>query len=305
MAAVKKEHKANIGLALGTLIIGLSFVFVKIALRTANTSDLLAHRFSAAAIGMLMLYASGKVKLPQITFRQMLPLLGLSLPYPLLFFTLQTEGLKFTPASEAGILSAMMPMLTVIAASLFLKEKSNFLQIISILLSVAGIVFILLKSGLEAGSNNLKGNLLILLSVVSIVIYYTLGRKINKNHNTLDITFFMTVTACIVFNLTAFFSHVQAGTINHFLEPLKKSSFLWSVIYLGVLSSFLTSFFSNYALTVIPASQVAIFNNLSPIITIFGGILFLQERLYAFQVLGGLLVLVGVVGTLVFREKNK
>ena len=115
----------------------------------------------------------------------------------------------------------------------------------------------------------------------------------------------MTVTACIVFNLTAFFSHEQAGTINHFLEPLKKSSFLWSVIYLGVLSSFLTSFFSNYALTVIPASQVAIFNNLSPIITIFGGILFLQERLYAFQVLGGLLVLVGVVGTLVFREKNK
>lgn len=305
MAAVKKEHKAYIGLALGTLIIGLSFVFVKIALRTANTSDLLAHRFSAAAIGMLMLYASGKVKFPQITFRQMLPLLGLSLPYPLLFFTLQTEGLKFTPASEAGILSALMPMLTVIAASLFLKEKSNFLQIISILLSVAGIVFILLKSGLEAGSNNLKGNLLILLSVVSIVIYYTLGRKINKNHNTLDITFFMTLTACIVFNLTAFFSHVQAGTINHFLEPLKKSSFLWSVIYLGVLSSFLTSFFSNYALTVIPASQVAIFNNLSPIITIFGGILFLQERLYAFQVLGGLLVLVGVVGTLVFREKNK
>lgn len=228
MAAVKKEHKAYIGLALGTLIIGLSFVFVKIALRTANTSDLLAHRFSAAAIGMLMLYASGKVKLPQFTFRQMLSLLGLSLPYPLLFFTLQTEGLKFTPASEAGILSAMMPMLTVIAASLFLKEKSNFLQIISILLSVAGIVFILLKSGLEAGSNNLKGNLLILLSVVSIVIYYTLGRKINKNHNTLDITFFMTVTACIVFNLTAFFSHVQAGTINHFLEPLKKSSFLWS-----------------------------------------------------------------------------
>mgnify|MGYP003608042459 CR=1 FL=1 len=189
--------------------------------------------------------------------------------------------------------------------ALFLKEKSNFLQIISILLSVAGIVFILLKSGLEAGSNNLKGNLLILLSVVSIVIYYTLGRKINKNHNTLDITFFMTVTACIVFNLTAFFSHVQAGTINHFLEPLKKSSFLWSVIYLGVLSSFLTSFFSNYALTVIPASQVAIFNNLSPIITIFGGILFLQESLYAFQVLGGLLVLVGVVGTLAFREKNK
>lgn len=304
MATVKKEHKAYFGMALGTLIIGLSFIFVKIALRSANTSDLLAHRFSAGAIGMLLVYASGKVKFPKFTFKQMLPLLGLSLPYPLLFFTLQTEGLKFTTASEAGILSAMMPVLTVIMASLFLKEKSNLLQLTSILLSVVGIVFILLKSGLEVGNNNLKGNLLILLSVVSIVIYYTLGRKINKNYNTLDITFFMTLTACFVFNLTAISGHMQDGTINQFLEPLKESSFLWSIIYLGVLSSFLTSFFSNYALSVIPASQVAIFNNLSPIITIFGGVLLLQERLYAYQILGGLLVLVGVAGTLVFREKK-
>lgn len=303
MLPLKKEYKAYIGLALGTLIIGLSFVFVKIALRSANTTDLLAHRFTAGAVGMLAVYVFGKMKFPRFTFRQIFPLLGLSLPYPLLFFALQTEGLKFTTASEAGILFAIMPVLTVISASFFLKEKSNFVQIISIFISIAGIVFIILKGGLDIGTNNLKGNLLILLSIVSIVFYYTLGRKINKNYKTLDITFFMTLTAFAVFNIVAIFDHLKTGTLNHFFEPLSESSFLWSILCLGVLSSFLTSLFSNYALAVIPASQVAIFNNLSPIITLFGGVILLSERLYPFQIIGGLLVLVGVIGTLVFRKK--
>lgn len=305
MTTFSKEHKAYLGLSLSTLIIGLSFIFVKIALRSANTTDLLAHRFTAGALALPIVYGSGLVKLPKFTSKQILPLLALSIPYPLLFFALQTEGLKFTTASEAGIVSAMMPVFTVISASLILKEKSNLKQIISVLLSVAGIVFILLKSGLVEGNNSLKGNILILLSVCSIVTYYTLGRRINKNFNSLDITFFMILTACFAFNLIAITGHLQAGTLHKFIEPLRESSFLWSIIYLGVLSSFLTSFFSNYALTAIPAPQVAIFNNLSPIITILGGVLLLNEKLYLFQVGGGLLVLAGVVGTIMFKNKQK
>lgn len=298
-----KEIKAYGGLALSTLIIGLSYIFVKIALRSANTTDLLAHRFTAAVVGMLVVYASGKVKFPTFTTKQMLPLLGLSVSYPLMFFVLQTEGLRFTSASEAGILSAMMPVLTVILAALFIKEKTNFLQIISVLISVVGIAYIIMKSGSETGENSLKGNVFILLSVLSIVTYYILGRRINKNYNSLDITFFMIITACIVFNLIAVVKHIQTDSINRFFDPLKEGSFLISVVYLGVLSSFLTSFFSNYALAIVPASQVAIFNNLSPLITIFGGILLLNEKLFAFHLSGGFLVLIGVIGTLAFRKK--
>ncbi|HHT23715.1 MAG TPA: DMT family transporter [Bacteroidales bacterium] len=301
---MKKEHKAYIGLTLGTLITGLSVMFVIIALRSANTSDLLAHRFSVGTLGMLVAYTFGKVKFPRFSFKQILPLLVLSTPYPILFFTLQTEGLKHTTASQAGILLAMMPILTVIVASIFLKEKSNIKQIISILLSVSGIVYILLKTGLDGGNNNLKGNVLILLSMISVVTYYTLARKINKNYNTLDISFFMTLTACVVFNLIAIFGHIKAGTISQFYDPFKESSFLWSIFYLGILSFMFTSFFSNYALAVIPASQVAIFNNLSPIITIFSGVLILNERLYTFHIIGGLMVIFGVIGTLFFKEKR-
>lgn len=303
MKNFKKEILAYFGMALCTLIIGLSFIFVKIALRTADTVDILAHRFSMAVIGMLLVYLSGKQKFPRLTVKQILPLLGISIAYPLLFFLFQTEGLKYTTALDAGILSAMMPILTMVFAAILLKEKNTPIQVFSIILSTGGIMYILMKSGANVGSSNLKGNILILLSVLSIVMYYVFGRKVNKKYNSLDITFFMTIVACVVFNLVAIVKHIQTGTMHTFFEPLTESSFLWSVIYLGVLSSFLSSFLSNYALSAIPASQVAIFNNITPIITVFGGVMFLNEALRGYHIIGGMLVLLGIVGTLAFKKK--
>ena len=243
-----KEISAYLGMSLCTLIIGLSFIFVKIALRTAETMDILAHRFSMAVIGMLFVFIFKRRKFPKLTVKQLISLLGISIAYPLLFFSFQTEGLKYTTALDAGILSAIMPILTVIFAAVLLKEKNNLMQGVSIILSSAGIIYILIKSGANVGSGNLKGNMMILFSVLSIVIYYVFGRKVNKNYHSLDITFFMTIVACVVFNLVAIGKHIEANTMNDFFEPLTESSFLGSVIYLGVLSSFLSSFLSNYAL---------------------------------------------------------
>lgn len=304
MRSANQEFKAYAGVVLSMLIIGLSFIFMKIALRAAGPVDLLAHRFTAATAGMLVVYASGKVKFPKIAIRKMLPLLLISLFYPLLAFIFQAEGLKSTTASEAGIVSALMPVITVIMAALFLKEKSTQGQVISVIVSFAGIFYILYRNGFDMQAGSLKGNLLILSSVLSVVVYYLLARKINRRYRALDITFFMTITACVVFNATAVFSHLQSGTMPLYFEPLKNSSFLWSVLYLGVLSSFLTSLFANYALSILPAPQVAIFTNLTPIITIVSGVILLNETLYGYHIIGSVLVMAGVIGTMIFRKRK-
>lgn len=303
MHSTNQEFRAYAGVVLSMLIIGLSFIFMKIALRAADPADVLAHRFTAAVVGMLAVYASGKVKFPKFTVRQMLPLLLLSVFYPLLAFVFQAVGLKTTSASEAGIVSALMPVITVILAALFLKEKSTPGQVVSAVVSFAGTFYILYRNGFDLQAGSLKGNLLILLSTLSVVVYYLLARKINRRYNALDITFFMTIAACIVFNAGAIFSHLQSGTLPLYFEPLKDSGFLWSVVYLGVLSSFLTSLFTNYALSIIPAPQVAIFTNLTPIITILSGVVLLNETLYTYHIIGAALVMAGVIGTMVFRSR--
>lgn len=304
MKRVGREMVAYAGLSLMTIIIGFSFIFVKIALRQASPIDLLSHRFTVATVGLLLFYLLRAKGWPVIRQKNILRLLTLSLFYPLLLFSLQTIGLQFTSASEAGIISATAPIFTVILASLFLKEKNTLWQIISVCISVAGVVYIMYENGLgEVNSETLKGDIFILLSVISMSIYFVLGRKVSQHFNAMDITFFMTLVACIVFNTIAIFDHLQSDTLSDFFIPFTNSDFFWTILYLGVLSSFLTSFLTNSALKVIPASQVSIFNNLSPVIAIFSGVLFLNESLHYYHIVGGVMVLLGIVGVNLLRKR--
>lgn len=301
----KREIAAYAGLTLMTVIIGFSFIFVKIALRHASAIDLLAHRFTAATAGLLCFYLIRRKGWPVLDRKKMFSLFAISLFYPLLMFSMQTVGLQFTTASEAGILSATAPIFTVILAALFLKERSSFWQIIFVLLSVGGIAYIMYKNGLGAiSSETLKGDFFVLLSVISMAIYFVLGRKVTQQFNAMDITFFMTVTACVIFNLVAVTDHLNSGTLPLYFNVFKNSDFLWAILYLGVLSSFLTSFLTNNALKVIPASQVSIFNNFSPVIAVFAGVLFLNETLHLYHIIGGIMVLAGIIGVNVLKKRS-
>src|SRR5690554_444910 len=304
MKQLKKEGVAYLCLLLMTAIIGFSFIFVKIALRHALPVDLLAHRFTAAALGMFLFYFLRRKKWPVFNWKSLASLLPLSLFYPILLFSLQTIGLQFTTASEAGIISATAPIFTLILAFLFLKEKNTVWQLLSVLLSVGGVVYIMYMNGVGTiSSETLKGDLFILLSVLSMSIYFVLARKATRHFNAMDITFFMTFVACVVFNVIAVARHAGSGTLPQFFVPFQHGEFLWSILYLGVLPSFLTSFLTNTALTVIPASRVSIFNNLSPVITVFAGILILGETLHGYHIIGGAMVLIGILGVNALKKK--
>ncbi|MFA5648682.1 MAG: DMT family transporter [Bacteroidales bacterium] len=305
MAIHNKQRHAYIGLILVTIIIGLSFIFVKIGLRYSSAMDLLAHRFTAAAISIGLLWIFGFIKLPPFSFKKAKWLLLLSLFYPLLFFALQTFGLQHSTASEAGIIFASTPIITLIAASFFLKEKTTLWQKFGVIMSIAGILYIIYSTGGISGSTTLKGLLLLILSVFALVVYYVLGKVVSAHFSAMEITVWMTILAFIVFNAFSIAGHIQAQTLNQFFNPLVHMEFLWAVLYLGVLSSMVTAFLTNYALTQVPASQIAVFNNLSPLVSIAGGILILKEELFSYHIIGGLLVLAGVAMTVFFKYKKR
>ena len=298
------QRRAYIGLILVTIIIGLSFIFVKIGLRYSTAMDLLAHRFTAATISIIILWVLGFIKIPRFSFKKAKSLLLLSLFYPLLFFALQTFGLQHSTASEAGIVFATTPIITLIAASFFLKEKTTLLQKTGIVLSIAGIIYIVYFTGGIVGSTTLKGIFLLMLSVFVLVTYYVLGKVITSNFSAIEITVWMTFVAFIVFNGFSISDHIQSNTISQFFTPLLQVEFLWAVLYLGVLSSMVTAFLTNFALTHIPASQIAVFNNVSPLVSIAGGIIILNETLFTYHIIGGVLVLTGVAMTVIFNKKK-
>lgn len=292
--------KANSGIvylavACYTVIIGFAFLFIKLALETAHPIDALAHRFTLALAAIAAVFLIARRR-PHIDKKALLSMLPLVLFYPFLFFTLQTYGLVYTTSGEAGIINAAVPISTMVLASIFLKERSNWLQKGFTLLTVAGVAFIFLMKGTHFQASGMRGIALILLSALSLSAYSILARKLTQRHHYLDMTFLIMLAGFVAFNAMSVARHAAEGTLPHYFDAFRTPTFVWAALYLGVLSSMGTSLLTNFVLTRMEASRMSIFNNAATVLTILAGVVFLNEPLAYYHVIGALMVLAGVIG---------
>ncbi|QAT39821.1 DMT family transporter [Clostridium sp. JN-9] len=298
---MKKD--AYLAAFINALIIGFSFLFVKLALTVTDPLNILAHRFTVAFVAASIPVIFGWTRL-HITFKDILPILPLSLFYPVMFFTFQTFGLQYISSSEAGIITAVIPIFTMILASLFLKEYSSLQQKASLLLSVSGVIYIFVMKGINFKSASFSGTILILLSALSSAGYNVLARKFTKKYKVLDLTYMMSFIGFLSFNIISIADHIIKGTINVYFKPFASPLFVISILYLGVLSSLITSLLSNYALSKIQASNMSVFGNLSTLITMIAGVIFLNESLSYYHIIGAVMIIAGIIGMNFMHKKN-
>jgi drug/metabolite transporter (DMT)-like permease len=278
------------------LVIGFSFLFVKLALTVSDPIDTLAHRFTASFIAISLPVLLGRIQL-NFNLQDIRRILPLALLYPAMFFGFQISGLVYTTSSEAGIILASTPIFTLFLATYFLKEKTNPRQSISLAVSVAGVIYILVMKGISFENTQMTGTLLLLLSSLSFAGYSVLARPLTQQFKPLELTFIMLLIGFLTFNLLALLRHGLDGTIGQYFQPLTNQVFLVSIFYLGVLSSLGTSWLSNYALSKIEASKMSVFGNLATLISMIAGVIFLQEQLEYYHIIGAIMIIAGILGT--------
>lgn len=298
-----EKRKAYIAAIVYAFIIGLSFMFVKITLTVAGPLDTLAHRFTIAWIAatIFVLLNKGKLKISRRDVRQILPL---ALLYPIIFFAFQVFGLARITSSEAGMIQATVPIFTLVFASVILKEKATRGQLVFMNLSVLGVIYLLAMNGAGAGMTNLVGSGFILLSAIAAALYNIFARKLTQQYSLLTLTYVMTLFGFVVFNIMAIGSHVIDGTTRQFFQPFMHIDFVLAILYLGIFSSLITSYLSNYALSKIEASKMSVFSNFATLITIVAGVIFLQEAFHLYHLIGAIVIIIGVVGTNYFGGRS-
>lgn len=300
---MSEKRKAYIAAISYAFIIGLSFMFVKVTLTVASPTDILAHRFTFAFIGIVILMVFTKNKLT-IKKYDLLKILPLAILYPIVFFTFQVLGLAKISSSEAGIIQATIPIFTLALAGLLLKEKATRGQLVFISLSVLGVIYMLIMNGANATTGNVIGSGLILLSALAASLYNVFARRLTKQYSLLILTYVMTLCGFVIFNGVALGNHLMNGTIDEFFQPLTHVDFVIAILYLGLLSSLGTSYLSNYALSKLEASKMSVFSNFATLITILAGVLFLQEVFHLYHFIGGIIIIIGVIGTNYFRQRQ-
>lgn len=294
-----KESRAIFS-ALGfSIIIGLSFMFVKISINYENELLVLAQRFTFAFIAVLIFIIIKPINL-KLNYKELLIVFIISIFYPIIFFSSQILGLSQTTVSEAGIIQAIAPAITVLFGIIFLKENVKKAQIFGILLSIMGVIFLQLMNAQGVGELHFIGNMLIIASIFATAIWQVLSRSVTQKIAPIKVTIYIMIIGFVFFNSVYF---LKGGSFYGYAQSMPQIHYLVAIIFLGVFSIFGTSLLSIYAVSKLPVIQVTVFNNVATLITILSGILILKEQFYYYHIIGALIIILGVI--LVNKKSHK
>ncbi|MFP4167480.1 MAG: DMT family transporter [Desulfonatronovibrionaceae bacterium] len=208
---------------------------------------------------------------------------------PCLYFVFEGYALDLTTASQAGMISAVFPLLVVVLAKSVLGEQLSKRSIAGFALAIAGVVWISLESRSSATAPNpALGNFLEFLAMLCAAGYTIVARKLSSSYHPLFLASVQSVIGAAFFGVLFFLSSETFPT-----------EFSWpatlSVVYLGVIVTLFGYTFFNYGVSKIPAGQASVFINLIPVFAVLLGWLLLGETFTQKQFLGAGLVLVGVI----------
>ena len=250
---------------------------------------MLAHRFIISTLFMGIPLLLGKKKI-SFKGKNWKPVVLLLLLQPCYFF-LETYGILYTNATIAGLLLAVVPVVTIVTGMLFLREYPTRRQALFCILPVAGVI-IMTVSGKELGVVTPLGILFLLLTMLTSALFKTVNRKAAQEFSSFERTFLVLANSAVVFSLVGMGS--VEWNVAAFAAPLLQGRYLFSVLSLSLLCSIVANLLVNYATGHMSVFKVSSFGALSTLCSMVAGVVFLREPVNISLLLGAVLILVGI-----------
>ena len=275
--------------AAGHVIWGLSYLFSRVALQRGELSLVLSLRFW---IAVALMTAMIPIKKSRVSYKgkKLRPLIVLAAT-ELLCFYFESNGILYTNATFAGVVSAVTPVVALLMAIVFLKEFPTKRQGLFCVLPVTGVI-IMTVSGSSLGVVQPIGVLCLVCSCLSSAAYKTANRKSAEEFTAFERTYTVMLSCAVVFTLAAVRPMVEDAEA--YLAPLADPVFLASVVILGVFSSVGANMLINYAAGILPVVKLSSFGSLTTLCSMFAGIVFLREPVTGGILLGSMLIIVGI-----------
>jgi drug/metabolite transporter (DMT)-like permease len=313
---MNQRHKAFLALTACVLFWGVSFVSIKITMTVFPPMTLGAFRFAIATVFLFFIkkrYAPRE----KLNARDLPLLVTAGLIGVTLYFFFENNGVARISASEASLISAFIPVLTMLAEwfggwVLYFRRKRSPLppagpgtpaeaetaaeavppriaprRWLGAAISIAGVWLIAgvsISGG--GGSSSALGYLFMSGAPVSWVAYAFLTKRLFARCSQTYITFWQTVFGFIAFIPFAA-AEFPAWGVPDF-------AVLCHLLFLGLACSALGYWFYVISLENLGVEIPALFINFCPAVTVISGFIILGERLVRLQWLGAALVLIGV-----------
>jgi drug/metabolite transporter (DMT)-like permease len=269
------------------LLWGTSFTAMKAALTGFPPMAVVWIRMALGSLIFLPFWS----RVPKPEYRRgdwkWLVLMGLF--EPCLYFLLEGYAIELTTSAQAGMISAIVPLLVAAGAALFLKERLPFWAVVGLALSVGGVVALsMLGAPVASAPAPALGNALEVLAMISATGYMLIAKRMSTRYGPWFLTGVQSFMGAVFFLPGA----LASNPITWLAAP--RGAWI-AALYLGCFVTLGGFGLYNTAVARMPASRAAMSINLIPLIAVATGWLVLDEALTPLQGIACVLIVGGVV----------
>ena len=286
------ENKRNYLLLASLILIwGSSFLLTDRSLLFFSPEEVVTYRLTIGALSMLLISLIYSKSL-FVSFRPwfhfaIYAVVGNILPYLLI-----STGQMSITSGMAGLLMAVMPLVTLVLAHFLLpNDKLNIFKFIGFVFGISGVLFILSPS-INNGSNSTIGILLVLAAACSYSINTIIAARLSSYDP-------IVTSTCVLILASVISFLIWPETLNiSFTEIPFLSGF--SLILLGVLPTGIAAYIYFIIINSAGATFLANINYLIPVVAFFLGAILLGEEI----LLQNIIALIFIISGIFISRKN-
>lgn len=200
-------------------------------------------------------------------------------------FILWFESLNYTSVASSVVLVTLQPIFAFLGTYFFFKERFSYGAIISMLIALIGSI-IISWGDFQISGTALFGDTLALLGAVTVTAYFLLGQQVRRNLSIMTYTF----VVYGISSITLIMYNLMLG--NSFIGY--PADHWWIFLALAIFPTFLGHTLFNWALKWLSTSTISMAIVFEPVGASILAYLILDEKITAFQLLGGTIVLFGL-----------
>lgn len=261
-----------------------AFVGIRIGLTGYSPGALALLRFSVASLSMIPVYFS-LPKRQTINLRDLPRILWCGIIGITIYNIALNYGEIHVSAGIASFIIGLMPVITILLAIAFLKERISHYSWLGVLISLMGMIIIALSE--HHGSSQEISVFYVFIAAICGSVYSVGQKKLLQKFSSIEVVTLL----------------IWAGTLMLFIflpqllhdMPHAPMRATLAVIYMGIFPAAIGYGAWSYALSQAPASQVSVFLYLIPLFTMMISYLLLGEIPFLLSIAGGITAIAGAL----------
>lgn len=209
-----------------------------------------------------------------------------------LFNTLVYVAGHYSPAINLALIgTSSSPIIAIILARIFLKERIPALRVIGLFICIAGILYLLVKGSWQnlLAFNFSRGDIWVLLGATAFSCYTILVRKKPAGISARSFLFTLFLLGTLLLLPAWRWEAADSAPIQW------NSSLMLVILYLGLGTSVISFLCWNEAIGKLGAARTSLFGNLIPVFASLEAVWLLHEKISLVHLASGALVITGLI----------